>query len=85
MIRRRDLVSLLAGVFATPRGAFAQPAPEQPLVGILWPSSVEIEADFAAAIRKGMSDSGYVEGRNLALAMRYAGGDNRGVQRRGAP
>jgi putative ABC transport system substrate-binding protein len=73
-MNRREALALLAAAIAAPRRARAASAPDQPLVGILWPSSVEADADFAAAIRKGLSDAGYVEGRNVVLAMRYANG-----------
>ena len=77
-IRRRDLVAVAAiaatggAALAWPRRVSAQTAPDLPLVGVLWPGSPAIEVDFESAMRSGLKDGGYVEGKNFAIAMRYA-------------
>jgi putative ABC transport system substrate-binding protein len=71
--RRRFLVTSLAGAFAAPLAAEAQPAKNVRL-GYL---SSNPPSDTEAAIdgfRKRLRDFGYVEGQNLIIEYRYAEG-----------
>lgn len=73
LLRRRELIAGLASAAALrPRAARAQ---KRRLVGALWAGSAEIDKAFDAALRRGLAEGGFVEGRNLAIAERYAGGD----------
>jgi putative ABC transport system substrate-binding protein len=47
-----------------------------PVIGFLHPSSPEANAKFTAGFRKGLSETGYVEGRNVAIEYRWAHGEN---------
>ena len=51
--------------------------PAMPVVGFLRPGSPELNAHLLAAFRKGMGETGYVEGRNVAVEYRWAGNDDR--------
>jgi hypothetical protein len=74
-IGRRDFITLLGGAaVAWPLAARAQPA-GQPLVGLLSPLSATAAGRNIAAFRQGMRDLGYMEGRNVAFALRFAEGD----------
>jgi hypothetical protein len=43
-----------------------------PLVGFFSDSSPETNADLSAAFRKGLNETGFIEGRNVAIEYRWA-------------
>ncbi len=71
-MRRRELV-LLGGAMIASRPLRAQQKP-MPVIGFLGSGSPEGYAPFVAAFRQGLSESGYVEGRNVAIEYRFAEG-----------
>ena len=74
-MKRRQFISLLGGAAAAwPLAARAQQPTGQPLVGLLSPLSAAAGVHILAAFRRGMRDLGYVEGANVAFAIRYADG-----------
>jgi putative tryptophan/tyrosine transport system substrate-binding protein len=74
-MRRRDFIAGLGGTVAWPLVVRAQ-QPKVPVVGLL--SGVSFEGPYAvpvAAIRQGLQETGFVEGQNLAIEYRTAGGE----------
>ena len=73
-MRRRDFINVLSGtVAAWPMAASAQ-QPAMPVVGYLSSGTSAGFAPFLGAFRQGLSETGYVEGRNVAFQYRWSEG-----------
>jgi putative ABC transport system substrate-binding protein len=74
MDRRTFIGSVAGGLFAAPLAARAQPAGKVYRIGILEAIPAVQNAANLDALRKGLRDLGYVEGRNLIIEYRSADG-----------
>jgi putative ABC transport system substrate-binding protein len=71
-LRRRDFITFLGGAVAWPLAARAQQP--MPIIGILGGGPPESFGPVAASFRRGLNETGLVEGKNVAFEYRWAQG-----------
>ena len=75
-MRRREFLAVLAATTVTPQlGAQAQPTGRTYRIGFVEPVSAQLNATNLAALRRGLEELGYVEGRNLVFDYLSADGN----------
>ncbi len=69
-MRRRDFITLASGAAVLPLTARAQQT--MPVVGVIYSGTSAGSTTILAALREGLKETGFVEGRNVAFEFRWA-------------
>src|SRR5262245_1549210 len=73
-MKRREFITLLGGAVAWPLAASAQQTPRLPSIGFLSPMTASVENQRAAAFVQRLRALGWIEGRTVAIKVRWAEG-----------
>jgi putative tryptophan/tyrosine transport system substrate-binding protein len=73
-MRRREFIAIFGSAAVWPLFARAQQGSSERFIGVLSPISEDAGFRNVEALRAGLRDLGYFEGRNIKLEIRYAGG-----------
>src|SRR5689334_9304429 len=73
-MKRREFITLLGGVAAWPLAARAQQTGKVPTIGFLGATTPSADGQWFAAFFLRLRELGWIEGRNVAIEVRWAEG-----------
>jgi putative tryptophan/tyrosine transport system substrate-binding protein len=74
-MKRRTFIAVLGSAAAWPLAARSQ-QPAMPVIGFLHPETADLSEYLVRAFRQGWNETGYAEGRNVAIDYRWAQSQN---------
>jgi len=75
-MKRREFITLLGGSAVTWPATLRAQQLAMPAIGFLHLTSLETKQSYLAAFHRGLGETGYVEGRNVAVEYRWGQGHN---------
>jgi putative ABC transport system substrate-binding protein len=75
-VKRRDFITLVGGATAWPLVAEAAQQSAIPVIGFLGPGTAESTTSEIRGFRQGLTEAGFIEGRNVTVEYRWAGGQS---------
>ena len=73
-VRRREFITLIGGAAAWPLAARAQQPAKLPTIGFLGATTASVDGQRLAAFVQRLRQLGWVDGRNVAIEVRWAAG-----------
>jgi putative tryptophan/tyrosine transport system substrate-binding protein len=71
-VRRREFITLIAGTALQPLAGARAQQPKVPEIGFLFGASKESALPYLPGLRRGLMESGFTEGQNVAVEYRWA-------------
>src|SRR3954466_13491356 len=78
-MQRREFIKLIGGTATVWPAIVMAQQPAIPIVAFIGGGTADSAANYSAAFRKGLSESGYVEGKNVTVEYHWLEGQSSGL------